>query len=212
MIPADRPRAVELLNRQRAYTGSIWGIERDEFLLGDQLLVRDFLNHMGAVAVVAVDDGGRILVITQYRHAVGHQMVELPAGLLDVPDEDYQRAAARELLEETGFAADNWTCLVDICTSPGSTSEALRIFLATGLREVGIDHAGRDGEELEIETFWVPMATAIEEILAGRWQNPTVVTGVLAYAASAGRKLRDADADWPLRADEIATGRVFHRN
>jgi 8-oxo-dGTP pyrophosphatase MutT (NUDIX family) len=212
VIPVDQPRTVEITRRERVYTGNIWGIERDEFQLGEQRLVRDFLNHMGAVAVVALDAQNQVLVITQYRHAVGQQMVELPAGLLDQPGEDAQAAAARELLEETGFAAAKWHCLVDICTTPGSSSEALRVFLAQEVREVGINHDGRDGEELEIETHWVPLPAAVDAILAGQWQNPTVVAGVLALAAQDNRGLRPADADWPLRSFEIASGRVFSRD
>lgn len=212
MIPQDQPRIVEITGRERVYTGAIWAIDRDEFQLGEQRLVRDFMSHMGAVGVLAVDDAGRLLVITQYRHAVGLQMVEIPAGLLDLPGEDPQSAAARELLEEAGYAADNWSALVDICTSPGSTSEGLRIFLATGLHAVGRDDAALDGEETEIQIHWVPLADAVDQILAGHWQNPTVVAGVLAYAARGDRELRAANAEWPLRAHELATGRIFTRS
>ena len=98
--------------------------------------VRDVVIHPGAVGVVALDDDERVLLVSQYRHPVGHRLFEVPAGLLDVPGEPYHLAAARELYEEGHVRADEWRVLVDLFTSPGMTTESTRIFLARGLTAV----------------------------------------------------------------------------
>ena len=77
-----------------------------------------------------------MLLIEQYRHPLGRRLWELPAGLMDVDGEPAQTAAARELFEETGFAAEYWSVLVDVATSPGFTEETVRIFLATDLTQI----------------------------------------------------------------------------
>ena len=207
--PEDRPRAVKVRSSETVYEGAIWALKVDEFDLGDETLRRDYIQHPGAVAVLAVNAAEEILVITQYRHPVGQELVEIPAGLLDVPGEDPLAAAKRELLEETGFSAASWHCLVDVCTSPGANSEGLRIFLAKDLTEVGRDLTGVTGEELHLVTNWVPAAEAAKLVLAGLWQNPTAVSGVLAYSVAGAGELRPADAPWPLRESELSTGRVF---
>ena len=207
----DTPREVDLRSRERVYSGAVWDVDFDEFELDGTQLGRDFMVHMGAVAVLALDDAGRILVITQYRHPVGHDMVELPAGLLDIADEEPLAAAQRELLEETGYTAANWRTLLDFCTSPGSTSEAIRVFVASDLTLVGRDEDWLEAEERLIEVHWVELAAAVEQILAGNWQNPTAVAGILAFAAAQGGELRDPDAPWPMRGYGLATGRVFRK-
>ncbi len=105
---------------------------------------RDVVVHPGAVGIIALDADERVLVVHQYRHPVGHRLVELPAGLLDVAGEPYLDAARRELYEEAHVRADQWSVLVDLFTSPGMTNESVRIFLAQGLSEVPEDerHVG----------------------------------------------------------------------
>ncbi len=92
------------------------------------------LEHPGAVVVLAVDDRERALVLQQYRHPIGRRLVELPAGLLDVPGEDTELAARRELQEEALLLADHWRLLLTTYPSPGLSSERIDIYLATGLR------------------------------------------------------------------------------
>lgn len=208
-VPVDRPAPARIVQRDRVYTGKVWAIDRDLIEYNEGTLVRDFLKHMGAVAVVAVDEQERVLCITQYRHATGQVLVEIPAGLLDVAGEEYQAAAARELLEESGYKAEHWQVLVDFFTTPGSSSEAIRIFVAKGLSAVEVDRSWMDDEERDIEVHWVPLADAVAAILDGFWQSPTAVSGVLAYAAGRGSNLRPADAAWPARDFLVATDRVF---
>jgi ADP-ribose pyrophosphatase len=207
----DVVQPVEILETEVAYSGRVWAIVKDRFRLGNQEIVRDYLQHMGAVAVVAVDDEQRVLTISQYRHPVGARMVEIPAGLLDDFDEDPATAAARELLEESGYVADSYETLIDICTTPGSSSETLRIYLATGLSRQDWDPSELHAEEQEISVEWVPIEEAVTAILQGLWQSPTAVSGILAYAARGKRALRDAETPWPLRAHTVSTNRVFRQ-
>jgi 8-oxo-dGDP phosphatase len=160
---------------------------------------RDVVVHPGAVGIVALDDDDRVLMIRQYRHPVGRLLWEVPAGLRDVDGEPPHVTAQRELLEETGFRARQWNVLVDYFSSPGISTERLRIFLARGLSEVAAAErtfVARD-EEAELELAWVPVERALGLVLAGALHNGPAVVGILsAYAARqdgfAG--LRPADA------------------
>ena len=165
---------------------------------------RQYLLHPGAVAVIALDDADRVVVVRQYRHPVGFQLIEPPAGLLDSDGESWLGAAQRELAEEAMLAADDWRLLIDMFTSPGCNSESIRFFLARSLREVPrpegfvVEH-----EELDMEICLVPLADLVDGIYAGQVQSPTIVAGVLALEAAglAGRldDLRPADSPWPAR-------------
>lgn len=96
---------------------------------------RQFITHPGAVAIVPWDEEtDRIAVVRQYRHPIGMELVEIPAGLLDVENEAYRAAAERELAEEVELQAGRWDVLVDTVTTPGACEESLRIFLARDLQ------------------------------------------------------------------------------
>jgi 8-oxo-dGTP pyrophosphatase MutT (NUDIX family) len=166
--------------------------------------LRDVVVHPGAVGIVALDDDERVLLVSQYRHPVGHRLLEIPAGLLDVPGEPYPVAAARELYEEGHIRADEWRVLVDFFTSPGMTTESTRVYLARGLSAVadGERHVGVH-EEADMPVTWAPLADLVEAVLAGRLHNPLIVSGVLAtWAARLGDgydALRPVDAPWDAR-------------
>lgn len=171
---------------------------------GGTPFVRDVVDHPGAVGVIALDDQQRVLVVHQYRHPVGHRLVEAPAGLLDVPGEPYHEAVARELYEEGHVRARTWRVLVDYFTSPGMTNETLRVYLARDLEAVPEDerHDGED-EEADMPTAWVPLDELVERVLSGRLHNPTLCVGVLAtWTALHGTgfdALREARVPWPSR-------------
>jgi len=165
----------------------------------NQLAEREVVIHPGAVGVLALDDADRVLMIRQYRHPVGRLLWEIPAGLRDVQGEALWRTAQRELAEEAGYRARQWHALIDYFSSPGYSTERLRIFLAREL-EI-IPEAERDfvpeHEEAQLLTGWVPLAEAVRLVLAGELHNGPAAAGVLAgYAARlegfAG--LRPADA------------------
>src|SRR6202012_5179419 len=108
---------------------------------------RPVVSHPGAVAVPALDEASRVLMIRQYRHAVGYQLWEIPAGLRDVDGEPLLATAQRELREETGYQARDWHVLVDPFTSPGFTTERVRIFLARGVSAATGTGYEREDEE-----------------------------------------------------------------
>ena len=125
-----------------------------------------------------LDNEHTVLLIEQYRHPLGRRLWELPAGLMDVDDEPAQTAAARELFEETGFAAGTWSVLVDVATSPGFTEETVRIFLATDLTQQARPDA--EHEEADLRVVQVPLSVAVQAALAGQIVNVMAVVGILA--------------------------------
>jgi 8-oxo-dGTP pyrophosphatase MutT (NUDIX family) len=167
--------------------GHIVTVRRDTVELPNgELVPREVVEHPGAVAILALDDEDRVLMIRQYRHPVGATLWEIPAGLRDVAGEPLLETARRELLEEAGVRAATWRVLADYASSPGITTERLRIFLARNLtvvppaqREYVPEH-----EEAYLTTAWVPLADAVRAILAGELHNGVAMVGILsAYAA-----------------------------
>lgn len=197
----DEPAALPLLRSEVAFSGAVWDVRRDTFEMSGERLTREVVEHPGAVAVLALDEQDRVAMIRQYRHPVGMLEWELPAGLLDVAGEDPLVAARRELAEETDLVADEWSLLLDYLSSPGGTSEALRVYLARGLGDVPPDERyEREGEEAHLEQRRVPLAEVREAVLEGRLVNATVVAAVLAACTLRDRGwagLRPADAPWP---------------
>lgn len=170
-----------------------------------EVITRQYVTHPGAVAVVAWrEHTDEVAVLRQYRHPVGMELVELPAGLLDVHGEDWLLAAQRELAEEAELAADRWDTLVDFFTTPGGCEESLRVYLARELRAASRpDGFILEGEEAHMSCEWVPRQDLVDAILAGQCQSPSLVSGVLALetARLSGRleRLRPAGAEWPIR-------------
>lgn len=150
----------------------------------NQSAERTIVTHPGAVAILALDDAGRALMIRQYRHPVRRLLWEIPAGLRDKEGEPPLRTAQRELMEETGYRAREWHTLVDYFSSPGFSTERLRIFLARGLEQAGGSGYQRQHEEKFLVADWLPLPEAVRLALAGKLHNGVAVTGLLAgYAA-----------------------------
>jgi ADP-ribose pyrophosphatase len=188
------------------YAGRVMALRADDVLMpSGRVAVREIVEHPGAVAIAALDADDRLMMIHQYRHAVGRRLWELPAGLLDVKGEDPLATAQRELAEETGLAAAEWSVLVDVTPSPGFTDEAVRVYLARGLTEVGRpEHA--DDEEADLAARWVSLPVAVRMVLSGTIVNATTVAGVLAAHVLSGAPTagRPADAPWPDRPTKFA--------
>jgi 8-oxo-dGDP phosphatase len=180
-----------VLSRQEQFHGPVFSVVSDEVTMPDGgTAVRDYIRHVGAVAVVALDRRGRVALILQYRHPVGKPLWELPAGLLDVPGEDPAAAAARELAEEVDLRARDWRPLLDLHTSPGYSDESIRVYLAEGLSQVPQDERRqRRHEEYELVVHWRPLHRAVAMVLQREITNATCVAGVLA-AAQAHRSVR----------------------
>ncbi len=191
----------DVLSSEVVYTGGVLSLRRDDVAMpGDTHSVRDVVVHPGAVAVVALDDDNQVVLVRQYRHPVGRELDELPAGLLDKADEPAHHTAARELAEEAGLAAEQWHVLVDVLTTPGMSDEAIRIYLARGLREVKRDV--QQHEEAEMTSFRRPLELVVAAIMTGEYENGLLVAGALAadHATRTGFSgLRSVDAPWPAR-------------
>jgi len=192
-----------MLSSTTVYQGRIWDVVSDTFSLtpGSKPLTRDYIAHPGAVAIVVLNDANQVLLLRQYRHPVKMELWEIPAGLLDVEGEDFVIGAARELAEEADLIAAQWHVLTDFFNSPGSSSEAIRIYLARQISAVPeADRHVRTDEEAEIELRWVDLDEAATAVLEGRIHNPSAVVGILAAAAAAREgfaSLRDSHAPWP---------------
>ena len=183
----DEPQDLPITASEIVFHGRIWDVARESFTYAGADLVREFVVHPGAVAVVALDEQDRVLFIRQYRHPVRSYLWELPAGLLDVAGEPKAEAARRELLEESGYEATSIEPLLDFYTTPGGNSEMISIFLARGLKHVGHD-LELEGEEVDMQVSWVPIAEAVAGILRSEIKSPSAAVGILAAATHLGIK------------------------
>jgi 8-oxo-dGTP pyrophosphatase MutT (NUDIX family) len=209
---ADIREPLPIIDSQEQFVGRIWSVRSDTVDFDGRLVVRDVLLHLGAVAVIALDEQDRVLLIRQYRHPVAMALFEPPAGLLDVPGELPWDTAARELAEESGYEAGSWQVLVDFMNSPGGSSEAIRVYLARDLRPlVGGRPLTGEAEEAHLPRAWVDLDEAKDLVLRGLIASPSAVCGILAaWAARAGgwASLRPVDAPWTGREAAVAEGRV----
>ena len=173
-------------------------IHRDDWVVAvreDQVTVpeggkpfgRLVIEHPGAVAVLAIDDQDRVLVVRQYRHSVQANVVEIPAGLLDTVGESALETAQRELQEEAGYAADTWTHLLTTLVSPGMTNQVFHFFLARDLIEIGHGDFVLEHEEAYMTREWVPFPDLLNAVLAGDARNGATATAALTYAVRRAR-------------------------
>ncbi|MCZ7438280.1 NUDIX hydrolase [Micromonospora sp. WMMC241] len=174
----------EVTAHRDVWSGRIFSVVSDDVTMpGGGTATRDYVRHVGAVAVVALDDAGQVVLIRQYRHPVGRHLWELPAGLMDVGGEDLAVAATRELAEEADLTAGRVDVLVDLHSSPGFSDEVIRVFLARDLAEVPAErrHDRRD-EEADLQVVRVDLDEAVRMVLAGEITNAPCVAGLLAAA------------------------------
>jgi ADP-ribose pyrophosphatase len=185
----DTPERWPVLSSAVQAGGPIVTLRTDRVQMPDhEVADRQVVEHPGAVVIVALDEAGRVLMIRQYRHPVAHRLWELPAGLRDVSEEPPRVTAERELLEETGYRARDWRILIDFYSSPGISTEWIRVFLARDLAEVPA--AQRDfvpqHEETQLQIGWVALDEALAAFMAGDLHNGSAAVGILsAYAAQA---------------------------
>lgn len=195
----------ETVDSETLYVGKIFALRADEVRMpGGNIARREVVEHYGAVAILAIDDDGNIVMVYQYRHPVGRRLWELPAGLLDADGEPPHITAARELKEEAGVSAREWRVLVDLVSTPGFSDESVRVYLATGLSDVGRPDA--HDEEADLVVRWLTLDEAVEKVLTGEIVNTIAVSGILAAHAARGRfdELRPVDAEWIDRPTAFA--------
>jgi len=154
---------------------------------GEPAFRRLVVEHPGAAMVMAFDDDDRVLCLRQYRHPAQRRFLEFPAGVCDVPGEDPLEVAQRELREEAGLAAREWTHLLSSWSSPGISSEQMHMFVARDLTEVDRDGFVLEHEEADMETLWVPFSDLVAGVLDGRLTDGPVVQAVLALEVRRSR-------------------------
>ena len=184
LVTDPEPHEYRVLERKPVYEGRVISLELDTVAMpGGGESVREIVRHPGAVAVVAVDDEDRVVMVRQYRHPFGEHLWELPAGLRDADGEPPVETARRELAEEALLSAERWSLLATPYMTPGFCDEQILLYLAEGLTEV--DHP--DGftvehEELDMTVERVPLADAVQWVFDGRVRNGLAVIGLLAAA------------------------------
>jgi 8-oxo-dGDP phosphatase len=189
----------ETVASETIYVGKIFALRADEVRMpGGNTARREVVEHYGAVAVLAMDDDRNVILVYQYRHPFGRRLWELPAGLLDLGGEPPHITAARELKEEAGLAATTWHTLVDLDSAPGFSDESVRVYLATGLTDVGRPEA--HDEEADLTLRWFPLAEAVQMVMSGEIANSIAVGGILAaHTVTDVTSLRPVDAPWTDR-------------
>ena len=196
------------VSSETLHVGAILALRADQVLMpGGGTARREVIEHFGAVAIVALDDEGNVVLVHQYRHPVQRRLWELPAGLLDMGDEPAHLTAARELEEEAGLAADTWRVLVDLITAPGFSDESVRVYLAKGLREIGRPEA--EHEEADLEVKRLPLSDAVAMVFSGDIVNSLAVAGILAaHTMGDPASLRTVDAPWVDRSTRFRARRA----
>jgi len=150
--------AFELIHSETVYSGRAFTVRRDHLQLPDGKETKlDIVEHIGSVVILPVDNDGNLLFVRQYRHAAGLDLLELPAGTLDV-GETPEACARREVREETGMAAGQLEHLGGFWLAPGYSTEYMNAYLATGLYDAPLE---ADADEfLSVER--IPVKTALE--------------------------------------------------
>src|SRR5215203_6929991 len=189
----------QVLDSEKVYEGRVIALRRDTVAMpGGGSSAREIVHNPGAVAVVALDDEDRVVLLRQYRHPVGQHLWELPAGLRDEDGEPPLETAKRELAEEALLAAARWSLLLTVANSPGFSDEIVQVYLAEGLSAVDrpegflVEH-----EEADMTLDRVPLADAVQRVFDGDIVNSSAVAGLLAAAQyrASSPKLRPADAE-----------------
>jgi ADP-ribose pyrophosphatase len=186
-----------VLDKETVYEGRIISLYRERVAMpggGDS--VRDIVRHPGAVAVVALDEQDRVVLVRQYRHAFAEHLWELPAGLRDADGEPPADTARRELAEEVQLAAARWSLLATNYGSAGFSDEVVLIYLAEELSDAArpegfvVEH-----EEADMTVERVPLADAVQWVFDGRIRNSSAIVGILAaaQARSGGVRLHPAN-------------------
>jgi len=167
----------KILKSEVVYVGPVFGVRRDEVQEpGGLRATREVVTHPGSVVVLPVLDDGRVVLIRQYRHATRQYLWELVAGRMD-PGETPKRAAARELLEETGYRAKRFSVFLDVFPTPGFVEERMFILLAEGLTA----GEAQPEEDEKIEARAYSMKELKQMIHRGKLRDAKSVAGILYY-------------------------------
>src|SRR6202521_5773132 len=163
---SHRTSKARVLSSLEVYRGPAFWITTDQVLEPSGVRVRrDIVHHSGSVVILAVEENRsepRVLLERQYRHAARQMLWELPAGRIDEGENDLV-AAKRELLEETGYTASKWKCILRFYASPGFLAETMNLYYARGLRP---GQAQPEDDEV-IHVRFVPLSAAVRMVMRG---------------------------------------------
>ncbi len=188
MIRIDREKELERMREtqvasENIYDGIILHVRRDTVRLPDGTdSIREVIRHIGAVCVIPVTENNEVIMERQYRYPIDRVIWEIPAGKLDAPDEDWLAAIQRELKEETGYTADDWTMIGEFYGACAYADEHIAMFMARGLHR-GERHPDQ-GELLDV--IRIPLADMVEEVMAGRIPDAKTQVAVLKAARILG--------------------------
>ena len=193
------PHEFRVTDSETVFAGRVITLRRDTVAMpGGGTSVREVVTHPGAVAVVALDDDERVVLLRQYRHPVGQHLWELPAGLRDADGEPPLETAKRELAEEAQLAAARWSLLTTTYATPGFCDEHVLVYLAEDLTEVDLPEGFTvEHEEADMTLERVPLHDAVQRVYDGDIRNASAVIGLLAAAQvrRAAPRLRPVDTD-----------------
>jgi ADP-ribose pyrophosphatase len=166
--------SAKINNRMNIHRGRVYSLIKENVTLDNGITTdMEFIEHPGATAIIPLLNKNRIVLLNQYRHALRKYIWEIPAGTLD-PQESVISCAKRELIEETGFSADQWHSLGEITPVPGYSDERIHIFLATGLQaaERNLD----EDEIIQVHEF--ECEEALDMIRRGDIQDAKSIAGL----------------------------------
>ncbi|MDE3088804.1 MAG: NUDIX hydrolase [Chloroflexota bacterium] len=172
--------AEKILRSEYLYRGSILKVRLDQVRSAgehERIVTREIVEHRGAVAIVALDDQSRVLLVRQYRSGASRELLEIPAGTLE-EGEDPALCAVRELKEETGYSASQWESLGFFFSSPGFCTEKMHLFLAQKLTRGTA--SPEDDESIAVE--WKPLAEAVAAVDRGEILDAKTMVGLLRVA------------------------------
>ena len=173
----------EQVSTRTVFDGTVLHVVRDEISLPNgKPAHREVIRHIGAVCVIPVTENNEVIVERQYRYPLDRGITEIPAGKLDSREEDRFSAIQRELLEETGYTAEEWTVLGDFHPAPAYSDEYITMYMARKL------HPGKrhlDEDEF-LDVFRVPLAELVEDVMAGKISDAKTQTAVLKAARILG--------------------------
>ena len=165
-----------IIGRERVFDGLILHIDHITAKLPNgKTAKREMAVHVGASAVVPVDEQGFVYLVRQFRAPIGRTLLEIPAGKLDAPDEDRLLAARRELHEETGLTAQRWDWLSDIVTTPGFCNEKISLYLA---RDLERGEAAPDEDEF-LNVVKMPFEEACAAVARGEIDDAKTVCALM---------------------------------
>ena len=180
----EHARLVEKMSSSEdIFDGIVLHVKRDTVTLSNgKPAIREVIRHIGAVCVIPVTENNEVIMERQYRYPLDKVILEIPAGKLDAPDEDRLSAIKRELREETGYSADEWTEIGDFHPAPAYSDEYITMYLARGLHKGEQD---LDADEF-LDVYAIPLSELVEDVMAGRISDAKTQVCVLKAARILG--------------------------